>query len=80
MRVCKRNKDFPGGTSDKEPASKCKGHKRPGFHSGKIPWRTWQPTPVVLPGESHGQRGLEGYSLWGHSVRQLGDLAHIHTS
>ena len=33
----------------------------------KIPWRTaWQPTPVFLPGESHGQRSLEGYSPWGH--------------
>ena len=32
----------------------------------KIPWRReWQPTPVVLPGESHGQRSLEGYSPWG---------------
>ena len=30
----------------------------------KIPWRrAWQPTPVVLPGESHGQRSLAGYSL-----------------
>ena len=29
---------------------------------GKIPWRRkWQPTPVFLPGESHGQRGLAGY-------------------
>jgi len=27
---------------------------------GKIPWRsTWPPTPVFLPGESHGQRSLE---------------------
>ena len=25
----------------------------------------WQPTPVFLPGESHGQRSLVGYSLWG---------------
>ena len=24
-----------------------------------------QPTPIFLPGESHGQRSLEGYSLWG---------------
>ena len=32
----------------------------------KIPWRReWQPTPVFLPGESHGQRSLAGYSLWG---------------
>ena len=32
----------------------------------KIPWRRkWQPTPVFLPGESHGQRSLEGCSPWG---------------
>ena len=30
------------------------------------PWRrAWQPTPVFLPGESHGQRSLVGYSPWG---------------
>ena len=33
---------------------------------GKIPWRRkWQPTPVFLPGKSHGQRSLEGYSPGG---------------
>jgi len=33
---------------------------------GKIPWRRkWQPTPVFLPGESHGQRSFTGYSLQG---------------
>jgi len=33
---------------------------------GKIPWRrAWQPTPVFLPGESHGQRSLVGYRPWG---------------
>ena len=32
---------------------------------GKIPWRRkWQPTPEFLPGKSHGQRSLLGYSLW----------------
>ena len=37
---------------------------------GKIPWRKeWQPTPVFLPGEFHGQRRLAGYSLWGVRVR-----------
>ena len=31
----------------------------------KIPWRRkWQPTPVFLPGKSHGLRSLEGYSPW----------------
>ena len=42
---------------------------RPGFHPwvGKILWRrAWQPTPVFLPGESHGQRSLVGYTPWGH--------------
>ena len=33
----------------------------------KIPWRRkWQPTPVFLPGKSHGQRSLVDYSPWGH--------------
>ena len=33
---------------------------------GKIPWRRkWQPTPVSLPGKSHGQRSLVGCSPWG---------------
>ena len=33
---------------------------------GKIPGRrAWQPTPVLLPGESHGQRSLAGYSPQG---------------
>ena len=34
---------------------------------GKIPWsRAWQPTPIFLPRESHGQRSLVGYGPWGH--------------
>ena len=33
----------------------------------KIPWRrVWQPIPVFLPGESHGQRSLAGHNLQGH--------------
>ena len=32
----------------------------------KIPWRRkWKLTPVFLPGKSHGQRSLAGYSPWG---------------
>ena len=60
--------DFPSGVSGKEPACQCRKHKRERFHSRarKIPWsRKWQPTPVTLPGESHGQRSLVGYSPWG---------------
>ena len=34
--------------------------------TSSIPWRrTWHPTPVFLPGESHGQRSLAGYSPQG---------------
>ena len=60
---------FPGGTSDKEPACQCRRHKRRRFHVWvrKILWRrAWQPTPVFLPGECHGQRSLAGYNPWGH--------------
>ena len=40
----------------------------------KIPWRRkWQPTPVFLPGEFHGQRSLVGYSLWGHKESDIAD-------
>ena len=41
---------------------------RPGFDPwiGKIPWRRkGPPIPVLLPGESHGQRSLAGCSSWG---------------
>ena len=40
------------------------GNMRCGFSLwvGKIPWRrAWQPTPIFLPGESHGERDLAGY-------------------
>ena len=42
---------------------------------GKIPWRReWQPTPVSLPGESHEQRSLEGYSPWGHTELDMTEV------
>ena len=38
----------------------------------KFPWRSeWQPTPVFLPGEFHGQRSLVGYWPWGHKELDL---------
>ena len=57
---------FPGGSDDKIVCLQC---GRPGFDPwvGKSPWgRKRQPTPVPLPGESHGWRNLRGYSPWGH--------------
>ena len=59
---------FPGGTSGKEPTCQCRRCKRLRFRPfvRKIPWRrAWQPTPLFLPRESHGQRGLVGYSPLG---------------
>ena len=50
-----------GRASGKESACQCRRLKRQRFHPWvrKIPWkRAWQPTPVFLPGKSHGQRGL----------------------
>ena len=50
--------------SGKESACQCRRRMfNPGM--GRIPWRRkWQPTPVFLPGESHRQRSLAGYSPW----------------
>ena len=59
---------FSGGTSGQEPTCQCRRHKRLGLDPWvrKIPWRRErQSSPVFLPGESHGQRSLAGYSLWG---------------
>ena len=55
---------FPEWFRGKE--STCQ-YRRHGFNPwvGKIPWgRKWHPTPVFLPGKSHGQRNLGDYSPW----------------
>ena len=57
---------LPWWLSGKESFCHC---RRYGFNPWvrKIPWRRkWQPTPVFLSGESHGQRSLAGYNPWGH--------------
>ena len=54
---------------------------RPGFDPwvGKIPWRRkWQSTPVLLPGKSHGQRSLVGYSPWGGKESDMTKRLHFH--
>ena len=46
---------------------------------GKIRWRRkWQPTLVLLPGESHGERSLVGYSPWGHTESDTTEWLHLH--
>ena len=37
----------------------------------------WQPTPVLLPGKSHGQRSLVGCSLWGHKEWDMAERLHF---
>jgi len=38
--------------------------------------RKWQSTPVLLPGKSHGQRSLVGYSLWGRKESDMTERLH----
>ena len=46
---------------------------------GKIRWRrAWQPTPVFLPGEFHGQRSLAGYNPWGHKELATAEWMSMH--
>ena len=60
---------FPSGpVSGKESSCQCRRPRRRECNPWvrKIPWRRkWQPTPVFLPGESHGQRSLASYRPWG---------------
>ena len=61
--------DFPWWLSGKESAGQCR-RRRFDPWVRKIPWRRkWQPSPVFLPGESHGQRSLVGYNPWGCKSR-----------
>ena len=60
---------FPSGSDGKESANNTGNIRDVGLISGlgRFPWRrAWLPTPVLLPGESHGQRSLVSYSPFGH--------------
>jgi len=68
IRSISRGQVFLGGTSSKESTCQYRRYRRHGFYPWleKIHWRrAWQPTPVFLPEETHGQRDLAGYSPWG---------------
>ena len=71
---------LPGGSEVKVSACVCLQCGRPGFDSWveKIPWRRkWKPTPVLLPGESHGQRSLVGCSTWVHKESDTTELLNV---
>ena len=42
--------------------------------------RHWQPTPVLLPGKSHGQRSLVGYGPWGCKELDTTERLHFYFS
>ena len=59
-----------------ERKGKCK-KNRAFIENTVIHWRRkWQPTPVLLPGESHGWRSPVGYSPWGH--KESGTTERLH--
>ena len=69
--------DFLGGSDGK---SVCLQRWRPGFDPrvGKIPWRKkLQPTPVLVPGKSHGRRSLVGCYPWGRKASDTTERLHL---
>ena len=77
---------LPRCLSGKEPICQCRRCRRLEFNPcvGKISWRRRkQPIPVFLPGKSHGQRSLEGYSPRGHNESAMTyrlSMKHIHNT
>ena len=61
----------PGGTEEKNPPANAEG-ARDGFDS-------WVGSPVSLPGKSHGQRSLAGYSPWGRRWLDTTEQLHTHS-
>ena len=81
---CSLDQTFSGGSMLKSLPPNARRHRRCRFDPwvGKILWRRrkWQPIPVFLPGESHGQRSLTCYSPGGHKESDMteGWSMHIH--
>ena len=65
---------FPGGSDGKDS-----NYNVGDPWVGKIPWRReWQPTPVFLPREFHGQRSLAGYSPWSRTELDTTEQLNIY--
>ena len=85
LLICITNhlQGFWSGASFKGPTSQSRRCKRCGLDPWvrKILWRrAWQPAPVFLPGESHGQRSLVGYTPWGPKESDTTEVTwHAHT-
>ena len=51
------------------------------FITSPLRWRRkWHPTPVLLPGKSHGRRSLVGCSPWGREELDMTEQLHFHFS
>ena len=50
------------------------------FKGKNIYVHRWHPTPVLLPGKSHGQRSLVGYSPWSREESDMTEQLHFHFS
>ena len=77
-----RKLGLPRWYSSKESVWQCRRHKRRGLDPWvrKILWRRkWQPIPVLLPGKSHGQKSLVGYSPWSCKELDTTELRSTHT-
>ena len=71
-----QHENFPSSSVGKRTHLQCRRHRFDPW-AGKIPWRrAWQPVPVFLPGESHGQRSLAGYSPWSHKESDMTKTLH----
>ena len=73
---------FPVGSAGKEATCQRRRHKRHQFDLWvrKLPWRRkWQPTPVFLPRNFHGQESLAGYGPQGHKESDMTERTHAHT-
>ena len=73
--------EFPWWFHGKESTCQYRRRKRHGFDPWvrKIPWkRKWQPIPAFLPGKSHGQRSLAGYSPWDQKESNMTEWACTH--
>ena len=72
------HQDFPGGSDGKASCLQC---RRPGFDPWVrkiLWWRKWQPTPVLLPVKSHGQRSMVGYNPQGRKESDTTERLHFH--
>ena len=73
--------DFQAVLVVKNPPTNAEDSKRCGFDPwvGKMPWRRkWHPTPVFLPGKSHGQKSLADYIPWGLKKSDMTEELIIH--